>query len=370
VTTTPTPTAPVPVTGDPVLEISDLRTTFHTPRGPVRAVDGVSLELHAGQTLGLVGESGSGKSVLGRTLMGLVSSGPTTEVSGTVKVNGRDVHTLTAAQRRELWGPQVAMVFQDPMTSLNPTRRIGAMLAEPLRMHLGMNRNEARERAVELLTLVGIPEPARRIRQYPHELSGGMRQRVMIALALSCNPRLLIADEPTTALDVTVQKQILDLLGRLATELQMATILVSHDLGVVRGRTDRVAVMYGGRVVESGTTRELFAAPSHPYTEGLIGSTPKLDVAPHTRLRTIEGHPPDMALALPGCRFAPRCARAVEECTTVFPPALTIGPAEVPLPHRVACYRPLHEATPAPSAAVGSTGGTSTSTSSDTEGDI
>ncbi len=340
-TTLNAPVGEAAAPGTPVLQISDLRTTFHTPRGPVRAVDGVSLELHAGQTLGLVGESGSGKSVLGRTLMGLVSNGPTTEVAGTVRVNGQDVHELTAAQRRELWGPQVAMVFQDPMTSLNPTRRIGAMLAEPLRMHLGMNRAEAKERSIELLTLVGIPEPARRIRQFPHELSGGMRQRVMIALALSCNPRLLIADEPTTALDVTVQKQILDLLARLATELQMATILVSHDLGVVRGRTDRVAVMYGGRVVESGTTSELFAAPSHPYTEGLIGSTPALDAAPHTRLRTIEGHPPDMALALPGCRFAPRCGRAVEQCSVEFPPLLTIGSPDVELPHRVACYRPL-----------------------------
>ncbi len=343
-TTSPTQLPQTDSTGkSPVLEVVNLRTTFHTPRGPVRAVDGVSLKLYAGQTLGVVGESGSGKSVLGRTLMGLITDGPTIDVEGDVLVNGKNVHELTAAQRREIWGPQVAMIFQDPMTSLNPTRRIGSMLAEPLRAHLGMNRQQAKQRSIELLNLVGIPEPARRVQQYPHELSGGMRQRVMIALALSCEPKLLIADEPTTALDVTVQKQILELLERLATELQMATILISHDLGVVRGRTNRVAVMYGGRIVERATTAELFAHPSHPYTEGLIGATPSLGNAPHTILQTIEGHPPDMVLALPGCRFAPRCGRRIDECELSFPAMrpVGIGNADLGEPHEAACYRPL-----------------------------
>ncbi len=341
-TTTPT-SATHAASQPPLLEVKDLRTTFHTPRGPVRAVDGVSLSLRAGQTLGLVGESGSGKSVLGRTLMGLITAGPTTTVEGQVLVNGHDIHQLSAKERRAVWGPEVAMIFQDPMTSLNPTRRIGSMLAEPLRLHLGMNAKQAHDRAIELLKLVGIPEPARRIRQYPHELSGGMRQRVMIALALSCEPKLLIADEPTTALDVTVQKQILELLEKLATELQMATILISHDLGVVRGRTNRVCVMYGGRVVERASTTDLFAHPSHPYTSGLIGSTPALQNPPHTMLQTIEGHPPDMALALPGCRFAPRCGRRVPECEIEFPAPRLVGSgaADAELPHEACCYRPL-----------------------------
>lgn len=319
-----------------VLEIDDLRTTFHTGRGDVRAVDGVSLSLSAGETLGLVGESGSGKSVLGRTLMGLVAEGPTTTVSGSVTIAGQLIHELSAGQRRKLWGPEIAMVFQDPMTSLNPVRRIGAHLTDPLRLHLGLSRKAAADRAVELLQQVGIPEPQRRLRQYPHELSGGMRQRVMIAIALSCDPKILIADEPTTALDVTVQKQILDLLASLAAERQMATVLVSHDLGAVEGRTDRVAVMYAGQIIESASTTELFRQPRHPYAEALIASVPDLTARPHTPLRVIEGSPPDMANPPRGCRFAARCSRAVDRCREEAPMLTEVGAGRT-----LACHFPV-----------------------------
>ena len=322
--------------GAPVLEVDDLHTCFHTERGTVRAVDGVSLTLEAGETLGLVGESGSGKSVLGRTLMGLIESGGTTEVTGTVRIAGQDVHALSARQRRTLWGPRIAMVFQDPMTSLNPVRTIGVHLTDPLRKHLGLSRTAARERAVELLDTVGIPDPRRRVGQYPHELSGGMRQRVMIAVALSCDPEILVADEPTTALDVTVQKQILDLLASLAAERRMATILVSHDLGAVEGRTDRVAVMYAGRVAERAATTDLFASPHHPYAEALIGSVPVLSAAPHSVLRTIDGTPPDMANPPSGCRFAPRCGRVQDRCRTDEPSLVSSGPGR-----EVACHFPV-----------------------------
>ncbi len=348
-TPTPAPTAdPVArARGDLLLEVDDLRTVFHTARGDVAAVDGVSLRLHAGETLGIVGESGSGKSVLGRTVMGLIASGPTTTVSGSVRLDGQDVHALNPRDRRRLWGPKVAMVFQDPMTSLNPVKKIGSHLTEPLRQHQRLGRKAAREEAVELLRQVGIPEPVRRMGQYPHELSGGMRQRVVIAMALSCNPELLIADEPTTALDVTVQKQILDLLAQLSTERHMAVILVSHDLGAVVGRTDRVAVMYAGRVAETSRTSDVFGDPLHPYSEALIASIPKLDAAPHTLLRAIEGRPPNMAQPPPGCRFAPRCPRAADVCHTELPllrdprPSAAAGPVVTGAEHLAACHFPL-----------------------------
>ncbi|WP_418058435.1 ABC transporter ATP-binding protein [Pimelobacter simplex] len=322
----------------PLLEVTDLRTVFHTARGDVHAVDGVSFSLAPGESLGLVGESGSGKSVLGRTVMGLIGSSATTTVSGSVLLDGRSVHDLRPAERRRLWGPEVAMVFQDPMTSLNPVKRVGTHLTETLRRHLRCSRAEATERGIDLLRQVGIPEPARRMRQYPHELSGGMRQRVVIATALACDPRLLIADEPTTALDVTVQKQILDLLGSLVAERTMAMVLVSHDLGAVAGRTDRVQVMYAGRTVESGPTRPVFGAPRHPYTDALLASIPRLSNAPHTVLRTIEGNPPDMGRPPEGCRFAPRCGFASDRCRADQP--VVTG---VPGGRDVACHHPILE---------------------------
>lgn len=327
-----------------LLEVEDVRTEFATSRGPVRAVDGVSLTLRAGETLGIVGESGSGKSVLGRTIMGLVSTGGNTTVSGTVRIAGHDIHAMKPSQRRTLWGPTVAMVFQNPMTSLNPVKRIGAHITEAVRLHQKVGKAEAAERAVELLRKVGIPEPARRMRQYPYELSGGMRQRVVIAMALSCDPKLLIADEPTTALDVTVQKQILDLLGSLSESMGMATILISHDLGAVRGRTDRVQVMYAGRVSEESDTATVFDAPRHPYTEGLLASIPRLADAPHTELRTIVGTPPDMANPPSGCRFAPRCPYAQEQCSRTLPKVVDLGVPGVP--HGVACHFPLTPGVP------------------------
>ncbi|WP_347565605.1 ABC transporter ATP-binding protein [Nocardioides sp. IC4_145] len=322
----------------PLLEVDDLHTTFRTPRGAMRAVDGVSLSLAAGETLGIVGESGSGKSVLGRTIMGLITNGPTTEVTGSVRLAGVDVHGVKPAGRRELWGTTVAMVFQDPMTSLNPVKRVGLHLTESLRLHKGLSKGAARERAVELLRQVGIPEPARRAGQYPHELSGGMRQRVVIAMALACDPQLLIADEPTTALDVTVQKQILDLLQSLAERLHMATILVSHDLGTVAGRTDRVAVMYAGRVAESAGTDAVFGTPRHPYSQALIESIPSIESRPHSLLATIEGSPPNMLAPPAGCRFAARCRYAVDRCRVEAPALEPRGAAAGSV---VACHFPL-----------------------------
>lgn len=327
---------------EPLLVVDDLRTVFHTPRGDVRAVDGVSFAVAPGETLGLVGESGSGKSVLGRTVMGLISNGPTTTVTGRVLLDGQDIHALDRNRRRRLWGTEVAMVFQDPMTSLNPVKRIGSHLTETLRNHRRCSRTEATERGVDLLRQVGIPEPERRMTQYPHALSGGMRQRVVIALALACDPRLLIADEPTTALDVTVQQQILDLLAKLTQERHMAMVLVSHDLGAVAGRTDRVQVMYAGRTVESGDTRPVFAAPGHHYTDALLGSIPQLTNPPHTVLRSIEGSPPDMTRPPLGCRFAPRCERADATCTDVVPDLVPVpGSGPGGNAHQVACHHPL-----------------------------
>ncbi|KRF21224.1 dipeptide/oligopeptide/nickel ABC transporter ATP-binding protein [Nocardioides sp. Soil797] len=325
---------------DLVLEVRDVRTTFLTPRGPVRAVDGVSMSLRAGETLGIVGESGSGKSVLGRTVMGLVSNSPTTTVTGECLIDGRDVHTLKPNQRRQLWGPEVAMVFQDPMTSLNPVKRVGRHITEALRLHLGVGKKEAHDRAVELLRQVSIPEPVRRMTQYPHELSGGMRQRVVIAMALACDPKLLIADEPTTALDVTVQKQILDLLASLATERNMATILISHDLGAVEGRTDRVAVMYAGRTVETSRTSRVFNNPVHPYADALLASIPRIADDPHTVLRAIDGSPPNMLNPPDGCRFAPRCRFAVDRCREESPELRDLADGTDDT-HLGACHFPL-----------------------------
>lgn len=327
----------------PVLAVQDLGTRIHTPRGDLQAVDGVSFTLARGETLGIVGESGSGKSVLGRTIMGLHTTGPTTTVTGAVTIAGKEVHSLSKSGLRQMWGQDVAMVFQDPMTALNPVKKVGIQVTEGLRRHRRMTRAQARSRAEELLGLVGIPEPRRRFDQYPHELSGGMRQRVVIAIALGNEPALLIADEPTTALDVTVQKQILDLLDHLQDELGMATILISHNLGVVAGRADRVAVMYAGRVVESAQSRRLFDTPHHPYTEALLEAIPVLQQPPHVRLEAIDGAPPNLLDPPPGCRFASRCRYAQQDCGETIPPAVSAATAErSEAEHVFTCLHPVN----------------------------
>ncbi|MFI5041041.1 MAG: ABC transporter ATP-binding protein [Acidimicrobiales bacterium] len=320
----------------PLLEVEDLHTGFRTDRGVVRAVDGVSLSLERGRTLGVVGESGSGKTVLSRSIMGLLP-GSKTMREGTVRFEGRDISNLSGDAERSLWGAEIAMVFQDPMTSLNPVVKIGRKITETLRHHLDMDKRQAKETAVALLRSVGIPEPERRLNQYPFELSGGMRQRVTIAIAISCGPKLLLADEPTTALDVTVQAQILNLLGDLQRERFMAMILVTHDLGVVAGRTDHIAVMYAGKVVETAPTATLFAEMRMPYTEALLRSIPRTSDASHTRLTALGGRPPDLVYPPPGCRFAPRCPYAQERCHREEPPLTAASGSS----HAWACWYPV-----------------------------
>ncbi|MEZ5272697.1 MAG: ABC transporter ATP-binding protein [Ilumatobacteraceae bacterium] len=320
-----------------LIEIENLQTHFTTPRGVVRAVDGVSFTLERGKALGVVGESGSGKTVLSRTIMGLVPRRGT-HLGGSVRFEGQEILGRTPKEMRGVWGKEMAMIFQDPMTSLNPLMKIGRQIEEPLRNHLGMTKEDARATAKRLLTDVRIPEAERRLDQYPHELSGGMRQRVMIAIAMACGPTMLFADEPTTALDVTVQAQILDLINEQRRDRNMSVILVTHDLGVVAGHTDEIAVMYGGKLVEKAPTRRLFAAMKMPYTEALLQSIPKLDEASHTRLATIPGRPPDLVNPPAGCRFAPRCPYAREKCLNEEPPL-------VPTPddpsHSFACWYPV-----------------------------
>jgi oligopeptide/dipeptide ABC transporter ATP-binding protein len=317
-----------------LLEVSDLRTHFLTGRGAVRAVDGVSFTLERGRTLGVVGESGSGKTVLARSIMGLL---PAHNVNrgGDVTYEGRRLTCLTPAELREIWGAEISMVFQDPMTSLNPVVRIGRQITETMRFHLDVSDGEARARAAELLKSVGIPEPERRLRAYPHELSGGMRQRVTIAIALACGPKLLLADEPTTALDVTVQAQILSLLGRQQRERFMAMILVTHDLGVVAGRTDEIAVMYAGKIVERAPTSVLFADMRMRYTQALFRSIPRITDPGHRRLQAIGGRPPDLVAPPRGCSFAPRCRYARERCHVEEPPLTEAAPG-----HAYACWYP------------------------------
>ncbi len=318
-----------------LLDVDELATHFVTPRGLVRAVDGVTFSLDRGKTLGLVGESGCGKSVLSRSIMGLLPSN--VERHGSVTFEDRRLDQLGAADLRSYWGTQIAMVFQDPMTSLNPVMRIGRQITEPLRFHFDMDRKEAERIALALLASVGIPEPGRRLRQYPHELSGGMRQRVVIAIALACGPKLLFADEPTTALDVTVQAQILDLLRTQQRERDMAMVLVTHDLGVVAGHTDEVAVMYAGQIVEQAPTRTLFSSMRMPYTAALLQSIPRLENDSHTRLSVIAGRPPDLLDPPAGCRFAPRCPYAQDRCREEQPPLLE---AESP-GHVYRCWYPV-----------------------------
>jgi peptide/nickel transport system ATP-binding protein len=321
--------------GVALLSVRDLRTSFRTSRGVLQAVDGVSFDLHAGRTLGIVGESGSGKSVLVRSIMRILPN--TATVTGDVRFRGRDLDDLSPTEARHFLGVEMAMVFQDPMTSLNPTKRVGRHISESLRYHLGTRREAADREAVRMLDRVGLPAAAQRARDYPHELSGGMRQRVVIAMALACDPRLLFADEPTTALDVTVQKQILDLLASLQATREMGMVLITHDLGVVAGRADDLAVMYAGRVVETAPTRTLFAEMRHPYTEALLLSIPRTRARSHTRLQAIPGRPPDLVGERVGCAFAPRCRYAQPRCLEEDPP-LDGVPG---VPHRWACFFPV-----------------------------
>jgi peptide/nickel transport system ATP-binding protein len=328
-----------------VLEVRDLRTEFRVGNRNVRAVDGVSFSVDAGENVGLVGESGCGKSTLALSLMRLL---PRTGriVNGRVEVNGKDLVPLPEDEMRRRRGSELAMIFQDPMSSLNPTMTVGKQIAWPVRHHWDYSASKARSRAEEMLALVGVPDPRRRLDQYPHELSGGLRQRVMIAMALACNPKLLIADEPTTALDVTIQKQILDLLDELRDRLNMAVLLITHDLGIVAERTDRVLVMYAGKLVETCATGDLFERMQHPYSEALLGSIPRLEQDARLPLDTIPGMPPDLASTIVGCRFRPRCRYATSACGESEPLLLTVEPD-----HDVACFNRQDRA-PGPTAAI------------------
>ncbi len=315
----------LPSRSAPLLEVEALRVRLRTARGPADAVRGVSLTLDRGETLGLVGESGCGKSLTAMALMGLLPDGA--QAGGSVRFQGRELLGLDDAALCALRGNRIGMVFQEPMTALNPLHTIGRQVAEPLRLHRRMGAAQARREAVALLDRVGIPDPARRVDAYPHQLSGGQRQRVTIAMALACEPDLLIADEPTTALDVTVQGQILDLIADLVEERGMALILISHDLGMIAETVDRMMVMYGGRAVESGPTAEVFARMAHPYTRGLFAARPRLGAGRGVRLETIPGTVPELADLPAGCPFANRCGLVVEACHAAFPPPVRLGPA-------------------------------------------
>ncbi len=316
-----------------ILEIRNLRTQFDTHEGRVHAVNGISYDVHEGETIGVVGESGCGKSVSMLSVMRLLPSPPAHIQADSIKFLGKELTTMSEDEIRKFRGKDMAMIFQDPMTSLNPVLTIGFQLTEPLMLHLGMSEEEARDRAAELLGWVGIPDPKKRLDDYPHQLSGGMRQRVMIAMALACNPTLLIADEPTTALDVTIQAQLVDLVKRLRDELGMALIWITHDLGVVAGLADRVLVMYAGFVVEDAEVKELYSNPQHPYTAALLRSLPRMDGSPGEKLETIEGLPPDLLAFPKGCPFAPRCKYVQQKCLDENPMLQEIGPD-----HKVACW--------------------------------
>jgi oligopeptide transport system ATP-binding protein len=316
-----------------LLEVQDLRTQFQTRDGLVYAVNGVSYELAEGETLGIVGESGCGKSVSVLSLMRLIPEPPGKIASGQAIFQGKDLLKMSPDEIRHVRGAQIGMVFQDPMTSLNPVLTIGRQLTEALELHMAMNKQQARQRAADLLGMVGIPQPGDRLDDYPHQFSGGMRQRVMIAMALSCTPQLLIADEPTTALDVTIQAQIVELVKRLRDELGMAIIWITHDLGIVAGLAKRVIVMYAGFIIEEAPVKELYADPRHPYTLGLLLSLPRVDETKHRRLASIDGLPPDL-LGLPkGCPFAPRCIYAVDRCWEENPKLELVSPG-----HKKACW--------------------------------
>ena len=323
---------------EPLLEIDNLQTHFFTQAGVVRAVDGVSYSVRAGETLGVVGESGCGKSVTALSILRLVASPPGRIVGGRVLLEGRNLLELTERAMEDIRGNDIAMIFQEPMTSLNPLLTIGRQIGEAVALHRGLSGREAWDEAIEMLRRVHIPEPERRVHAYPHQLSGGMRQRAMIAMALSCNPKLLIADEPTTALDVTIQAQILDLMRELQDTTGAAIILITHDMGVVAENADRVVVMYAGRKVEEASADDLFETPGHPYTKGLLGSLPNLEIAAQNdtrraRLSEIKGMVPSLANLPPGCSFAPRCGFATEECRAAYPPLTQHRPG-----HWVACW--------------------------------
>ncbi len=321
---------------DDLLVVEDLRAHFHVPAGAVKAVDGVSFSLPRGTTLGVVGESGSGKTVLSRSIMGLNTAG-NAATTGSVLYDGVELIGRSPKEMKQLWGTEMAMVFQDPMTSLNPVVKIGRQLTEHVRFHFNTSKSDAREAAIELLQSVRIPEAAQRMDSYPHHMSGGMRQRVCIAIALACSPKLLFADEPTTALDVTVQHQILNLLSQQQRERRMTMILVTHDLGVVATRAAEIAVMYAGKIVEKAPTDVLFAHMLHPYTQSLLWSIPKTSQPKHTRLSAIAGRPPDLINPPPGCKFAPRCPYAQSRCHEEEP-QLVDGPGAR---HQFACHFPV-----------------------------
>ncbi|MGE0853781.1 MAG: ABC transporter ATP-binding protein [Hyphomicrobiaceae bacterium] len=317
-----------------LLEVDNLQTHFFTATGVVRAVDGISYAIAKGETVAIVGESGSGKSVGALSVLRLIAEPPGRIVGGSIRFAGRDLLALSADEMRRLRGREIGMIFQEPMTSLNPVLTIGRQVTEPLQAHLGMARPDADRRAVELLQLVGISDPDRRLGQYPHHLSGGMRQRVMIAMALACNPKLIIADEPTTALDVTIQAQILELMKGLTRRFGIALMIITHNLGIVARYADRVNVMYAGRIIESGRARDIYRTPRHPYTMALLRSVPRLDRPRREKLDPVEGQPPDLFRLPPGCAFRPRCRFAAEVCERVVPPLVESTPG-----HAAACVR-------------------------------
>ncbi|MBV1798146.1 ABC transporter ATP-binding protein [Siccirubricoccus sp. G192] len=323
-----------------LLEVENLQTHFRTPDGVNRAVDGVSFEVAAGETLAIVGESGCGKSVTAMSILRLIPE-PPGKMAGAIRFQGRDLLKLSESEMQSIRGNEISMIFQEPMTSLNPVLNVGRQIGETLRLHQGLSAREAEAKAVEMLTLVGIPEPQRRVREYPHQLSGGMRQRVMIAIALACNPKLLIADEPTTALDVTIQAQILDLMRDLKHRVGAAIVLITHDLGVVAEVAERVVVMYAGRKVEEAAVGPLFRSPRHPYTQGLLGSVPKLGsslTGTETRLAEIPGMVPSLKTKIPGCVFASRCPYATDLCVQVAPALELKAPG-----HLAACHYATRE---------------------------
>lgn len=323
-------------TGKPILEVADLRTYFYTRDGVVRSVDGVSFSVSEGETLAIVGESGCGKSVTSLSILRLIASPPGKIVSGSIRFHGEDLLGFSDEQMRDIRGDKISMIFQEPMTSLNPVLTIGRQIGEVLELHRDCTKEEARSRILELLKMVNIPEPESRIDEYPHQLSGGMRQRIMIAMALACDPEILIADEPTTALDVTIQAQILNLMRELRDRTRAAIILITHDLGVVAEMAQRVVVMYAGRKVEEASVMDLFENPMHPYTLGLLNSMPRLDDAASKRLVEIPGMVPSMRTEILGCAFAPRCSSATERCSQESPVLKDYGDQ-----HWVACWNPV-----------------------------